>query len=393
MQNRDILISGAGIAGPALAFWLRRHGFNPTVVERAAGVREGGYAVDFRGESMRDLARMGLLDEVQRAQTHMGAVWHVDAANRRRASMPAELLSGEVEILRGDLAGILYEATRGETEYRFGDSIATLKEDDTGVRAHFAGGASRRFDLVIGADGPHSGVRALTFGPEAQFTKHLGCYVAIFTTDNFLDLDHTGHYYSEPGRVAALYSARENTEAKASFYFTAPPLDYDYRDGAAGRRIVAEHYAGAGWIIPRLLRAMWDAPDFYFDAVSQIQMERWSRGRVALLGDAAYCASPLSGMGSGLAIIGAYILAGELAAADGDHGVAFARYEALMRPYVAACQKLGQDGAAHFIPQSRAASWATTQIFRLLPYLPFKGMITGGALKAANAITLPIYAA
>ena len=393
MQNRDILISGAGIAGPALAFWLRRYGINPTIVERAARVREGGYAVDFRGESMRALEAMDLLDEVRRAETHMGAVWHVDAANRRRASMPAELLSGEVEILRGDLARILHEATRDDTEYLFGDSIAAIEEDDAGMCVRFTSGESRRFDLVIGADGPHSGVRALTFGPEARFAKHLGCYAAIFTTDNFLGLDHTGHYYSEPGRVAAIYSARDNAEAKASFYFTSPPLDYDYRDEAAQRRILTERYAGSGWVIPRLLAAMEDAPDFYFDAVSQIQMDSWSRGRVALLGDAAYCASPLSGMGTGLAIVGAHILAGELAAAGGNYGTAFSRYEALMRPYVAACQKLGQDGAAHFIPQSRAASWATTQLFRLLPYLPFKAMIMGAALKAANTITLPRYAA
>ncbi len=393
MQNRDILISGASIAGPALAFWLRRYGFNPTVVERAPALREGGYAVDFRGESMRALERMGLLEAIRGAQTNMGAVWHVNAANKRLASMPAELLSGEVEILRGDLARILYEATRDETEYLFGDAIAAIEEDDAGVRVAFEGGASRRFDLVIGADGLHSGVRALTFGAEAPLTKHLGCYAAIFTVENHLGLDHTGHYYSEPGRVAALYSARNNTEAKASFYFTAPPLDYDYRDGAQQRRILAEHYAGVGWEVPRLLRAMWDAPDFYFDAVSQIHLERWSRGRVALVGDAAYCASPLSGMGTGLAIVGAYILAGELASSSSDQRVAFARYEAAMRPYVAACQKLGADGAARFIPQRPSHVWLAIQLFRLLPYLPWKGLIMNAPLKAANAITLPEYAA
>src|SRR5580698_7927152 len=192
VKNKSILISGASIAGPALAWWLRRYGFEPTVVERAPVLRPGGYAVDFRGASVRVLDRMGLLEEVRRRQTRIGAITIVDRDNNKVASMPDGFTSGELEILRGDLAGIFHQATRMTTEYIFDDRIAGMEESDGGVDVQFQHGGRRRFDLVAGADGLHSKVRSLAFGEEADFVRYLGYYVSIFTIPNYLDLERSG---------------------------------------------------------------------------------------------------------------------------------------------------------------------------------------------------------
>ncbi|MGJ6960922.1 FAD-dependent monooxygenase [Streptosporangium sp. G11] len=392
LKNKNILISGAGVAGPALAHWLHRHGFTPTIVERAPDVRDGGYAVDFRGEAhLTMLDRTGILDDIRREQTNMGAMAYVNGAGKKISSMPADVFSGDVEILRGDLARILYERTRDHVEYVFDDSIASLTEDAEGVQVTFERGEPRRFDLVVGADGLHSTVRALAFGPESRFVRDMGLYCAIFTTGNHLGLDHTGQIYNTPGKLVGMYSARGNTEAKATFYFASPPLSYDRHDTGQQKKILAEAFADVGWETPRLLDAMWDAQDFYFDSISQVHMDNWSRGRVTLLGDAACCASPLSGMGTGLAMIGAYVLAGELAAAGGDHRAGFAGYEKAMREYATGCQKSGDGVGKWMVPDSRFMAWFINQNYKLLPYVPWKGLIARSIRQTANAIALKDY--
>ncbi|GII28132.1 FAD-dependent monooxygenase [Planotetraspora mira] len=390
--NANILISGASIAGPALAYWLRRHGFTPTVVERAPALRDGGYAVDFRGDvHFTVLRRMGILADIERLQTQMGDVSHVNTAGKKVATIPSDMFSGDLEILRGDLARILYDATKDHTEYLFDDSITAIAEDADGVAVTFERAAPRRFDLVVGADGLHSNVRALAFGPERDFVEDLGLYLAIFTLDNHLGLDHTGQMYGVPGKIVNVYSARDNTEAKALFYFGSPPLAYDRRDVEQQKKIVAEVFDGVGWETPRLLDAMRDAPDFYFDSISQVHLDTWSRGRVTLLGDAAYSPSPLSGMGTGLAVVGAYVLAGELAAAGGDYRAGFAGYQETMRNYVAGCQKAGQGVAKWTVPESRFMAWFLNQNYRLMPYIPWKGLLIKSIRKTASAITLKPY--
>ncbi|MFC6887170.1 MULTISPECIES: FAD-dependent monooxygenase [Actinomadura] len=393
-MSLEVLISGASVAGPALAYWLVRHGCAVTVVERAVVLREGGYAVDFRGDAhLGVLRRMGVLGEIEAARTRMGAMVTVDRDGRERWTMPEDLFAGDVEILRGDLVRILYEASRDGAEYVFGDSVTALEEDPDGVRVTFEHGPPRRYDLVIGADGYHSNVRSLAFGPEHRYATHLGLYNAVFTTDNHLKLDHSGLGYSERGRLVAIYSARGNTEAKAMFYFASPPLDDEgRRDPERQKKILAERFAGHGWETERLLAAMADAPDFYFDAVGQIHVDGWSRGRVALLGDAAACPSSLSGMGTGLAVVGAYVLAGEIAASPKDHRAAFARYEAVMRPYAERCQKQGKGAAKFIAPEGRIMTWLLAQQQRAFPYLPGKGLIAKAARRTAEAVDLPDYA-
>ncbi|MGB6871132.1 MAG: FAD-dependent monooxygenase [Acidobacteriaceae bacterium] len=393
MKSRTILISGASIAGPALAFWLHRYGFQPTIVERAPAIRAGGYAIDFRGASLRVLERMGLLPAVQEKQTRIGAITIVDRNNRKVASMPDGFTSGELEILRGDLANLFYEATRETTEYIFDDSIAAIEEGAEEVVVGFESGERRRFDLVVGADGLHSKVRSIAFGEEARFVRYLGYYVSIFTIPNYLNLDHAGLYYGTLGKKVGIFSGGDRGEAKASFFFASEPLDSVRGDSAQQKRILRTQFEQEGWELPRLLELMESAPDFYFDSVSQVKVDRWSKGRSVLVGDAAWCASPLSGMGTGMAVVGAYVLAGELAEADGDYRIAFEQYETAMREFVRKCQGIADGGTDWFVPRTRLRLWLSTQMWKVLPYTPWKNMMIEVPLKIGNSIHLKDYAA
>jgi 2-polyprenyl-6-methoxyphenol hydroxylase-like FAD-dependent oxidoreductase len=393
-QTRRILISGASVAGPALAWWLARHGFRPTVVERAPQLRGGGYAVDFRGAAhLSVLAKMGILDRIRERQTHLSATTYVDENGRPVASMPTGIFAGDVEILRGDLGRILYEATRDGTEYLFGDSITGLREDADGVRVTFRQAAPRSFDLVIGADGLHSNVRGLAFGRQPDPVGDLGLYVSIFSVPDRYGLDHEGLLYSVPGRTAAIFSTPRPDEAVAQFFFTAPAdrsIEYNYHDAAQQQKILASAFEGVGWHVPDLLGQMPAAADFYFDSVSQVRLDRWSSGRVALIGDAGYAAGP-GGNGTGTAVIAAYVLAGELAAAGGDHRAAFARYEQLLRRYVARGQKQARGGRDFLAPATAKKIRQRDRFFRILPHLPAKGLIRYLSTRTATAIRLPEY--
>ncbi|MBG0563955.1 FAD-dependent monooxygenase [Actinoplanes aureus] len=342
-----VLISGASVAGPALAYWLHHHGFSATIVERAPGPRAGGQAIDIRGVALDVVDRMGLLGPLREVRTRMRGMSMLDGdGNELMRSTEHAISSGrldgeDIEVLREDLTAMLYERTNAE--FLFGDSIAGLEQDDHGVRVTFERAAPQTFDLVIGADGLHSTVRRLAFGPEAAFLHHLGTYLAVYTMDNFLELEDWQLWFRDGELGGGIYPARNNTELRVNLGFTAGPIAYDYRDLDAQRRLLAERFAGMRWEVPRLLDGMWKAPDFYFDAMAQIKMDSWARGRVALLGDAGYCASPLSGQGTSLALVGAYLLAAELAAAGGDHVAGFAGYERRMRPFVAANQALATE--------------------------------------------------
>ncbi|MGV9381221.1 FAD-dependent monooxygenase [Nonomuraea sp. NPDC003707] len=343
-----ILISGGSVAGPALAYWLHRHGHAPTIVERAPVVRGGGAAIDFRGSALEVLERMGLLEEMRRHETGMTGMTLVDDAGAPLAELPATAISGDLEVLKSDVTAILYEATRDTTDYLFDDTITRLDQDGSGVHVTFERAGSRTFDLVIGADGMHSTVRRLAFGPESRYVRHLGIYGALFTTPNLFGLDRTGLMHNTSGRSALAFAARGNSELRVGLSFGADHLDYDRRDRRQQEKLVAEHFAGAGWEVPRLLEAMSEAEEFFFDSSGQVVMDSWSAGRVALVGDAAYCAAPTSGRGTSQALIGAYVLAGELAEAP-DHATAFAAYESRLRDYVERNQLHGRAAARWFL--------------------------------------------
>lgn len=391
MQKQTVLISGASIAGPALAFWLSRYGYEVTIVENAPTLRPGGYAVDFRGAAVDVLSKMGLLEEIRKYETRSEKVSMVNKHHQVVARMPDGFTSGELEILRGDLAAVLYNATRQNAEYIFDDSITAMNDTMDGVIVSFKRGMPRRFDLVIGADGLHSNVRALEFGPEHRFVRHMGYYISIFTVPNYLKQGMDGLYYGTPGHRVGLFGARQGTEAKASFFFHSPALDYDRHNNYQQQELLRQSFKDAEWQVPTLLKLMDKAPDFYFDALAQVKMERWSDGRVCLLGDAAWCGSPMTGMGTSMAVVGAYVLAGELAQAGLDHAAAFARYEAQLRPFVEKCQAMA-DGVDWFIPNSKFKFWMSQQLWKLLPYTPWKNMMIELPGKVARSIELKEYA-
>ncbi len=213
------------------------------------------------------------------------------------------------------------------------------------MRVAFERSAPAHFDLVVGADGLHSAVRRLAFGPESAFVHHLGTYLAIFSAPNVLGLDDWQLWVQAPTAGGVIYPARGNTELRVTLGFGSEPLAYDYRDLEQQKRLVDEHLAGMGWEIPRLLRAMRQAPDFYFDAMAQVRMPGWSKGRVTLVGDAGYCASPLSGQGTSLALVGAYVLADALAKSGWDVSAALAGYERRLRGFVELNQALVSEHA------------------------------------------------
>ncbi len=341
---KNVLISGASIGGPALAYWLRRYGFSVTVVERARGMRPGGQAIDVRGPALEVVERMSLGDQLRSLSTNMRGMSMVDPEGNELFSSTTHTLSGgdlsspDVELLRDDLARLLFDAVDG-VEYLFDDTITAID----GTRVTFEKAAPRDFDVIVGADGLHSNVRRLVFGPEEQFISHLGTNLAVFTAPNFLGLDHWQIFQQGDVVGGGIMSARSNAECRVYMGFNGS-VDFDYRDVDGQRRLLAEMFADAGWVWPTALKHMWEAPDFHFDSMSQIRMETWSRGNVVLLGDAGYCGSPLSGQGTSMALVGAYVLAGELASnPDG----AFQRYEEILRPYVTANQEMALKNQAN----------------------------------------------
>lgn len=369
-----ILISGASVAGPVLAYWLRRHGFTPTVVERAPALRKtGGHAVDLFRPAMQVVERMGVLGQVEARDSGTERMtWSRPGARPLEVDV-VRLMSAfsdrHLEIMREDLAEVFHGATR-DVEYVFGDSITAISEDASGVDVSFERAAPRRFDLVIGADGLHSNVRRLVFGEEREFSAHIGAYLAVVSVPNYRDLSDHALIYSEVGRLAGLYSARRMEDARAVFLWRSPPLDVHHRDVARQKHLLREAFAGVGWEVPRIMAELDRAPSFYFDAITQLRMDSWSRGRVSLVGDAGYSPGPAVGGSTSLAVVGAYVLAGELAAADGDHVRGFAAYERELGDYVRRSRQFALRAARHLVPDSRLGLWAQTGVLRLLTGLP-----------------------
>ncbi|MBF9131854.1 FAD-dependent monooxygenase [Plantactinospora sp. S1510] len=363
-MNERILISGASVAGLTVAHWLARYGFRPTVVERAPRLRPGGNGVDVRDHAVEVAERMGIMPSIRASATDVRGMKFVDAADRTVARLDMAAAT-EVEIMRGDLVALLRHATDAGVEYLFHESIRSLVQDDDGVTVTFEHAGSRHFDLVIGADGMHSNVRELAFGPESQFLRYKDHYFAFADADATLGENRWVTMYNQPGRMAGIYRSGNHAQAKAYFIFRSTPLRYDYRDVEQQKHLLGQVFGGdTSWRIKELLAGALADPDFYFDALSQVHMPSWSTGRVALVGDAAWCASPASGTGAELALVGAYRLAGELASAGGDHRVAFARYQEGHRELVNKKQQIGPN-VRLMVPKTHGGRWIRDGLARL----------------------------
>ncbi|MGE8430611.1 MAG: FAD-dependent monooxygenase [Sphingobacterium sp.] len=341
MKKRTILVSGASIAGPTLAFWLHRFGFDVTVIERADQLRLGGQNIDVREEAQQIVQLMGLENKIRQANTGELGVRFVNNNNQIIGSFPkgnTGFGTAELEILRGDLAKILHEATSDNVEYIFGDQITALADKEDIVTVTFKNGPQRSFDLVIAADGIRSTTRTLMFGNE-PLIKYIGVYCSYLTIPRIESDTKWAYWYNAPGsRVINIRPDNEGT-TRASFSFLSPDNGYEKLSLAEQKEILRQKFADAGWQAPRILTALEESKDVYLDGISQVKAPRWTKGRYAMVGDAAYCPTPMTGMGTSLSIIGAYILAGELSR-NNSHKEAFAAYEKLLRPYVEEIQNL-----------------------------------------------------
>lgn len=353
-----ILVSGAGIAGPAFAWAVAGRGFDVTVIERAPALRDGGQAVDFRGPVHREvLERLGLWGPIHERRTPGTDLVLLDRAGNESVRLPSVMMSGDVEIVRGDLSRLLYERTAASAEYRFGVHLTSIEPEADGARVTLSNGVTERYDLVVGADGLHSGVRALAFGDEALFLRHHGYRLATFGVSNPLGLAGKALTYTVPGRSLMVSSYR------AQMIFAGGPLGRERWDADAMRAMIVETYRDAGWQTARVLEALAGARDLYVDQIATVAIERYSRGPVALLGDAAW-GGTLGGQGTPLAIVGAYVLAGELASSPRDLPAALARFEAHMRPYASKCQKGAERAGSFFAPRTKLGLFARDAFYK-----------------------------
>ncbi|AGZ40482.1 FAD-dependent monooxygenase [Actinoplanes friuliensis] len=377
----NVLISGASVAGPALAYWLHRYGVDVTVVEKSSAIRGGGYPIDVRGSAVDVVERMGVLPELREHHIDTRRITAIDGRGGTVAAFSPGALTGgqagrDLELPRGDLTSVLYGKTRDDVEYVFGDSIASVTQHDDRVDVTFERGAPRSFDYVVGADGLHSNTRRLVFGPEAEFSHYLGYCFAGFTAPNTGGWSHEAILQNVPGKLAAVYAVGDQpwVHALLAFATTSP-----------SREAVAGTFAGLGGPTPDLLAALSEADDVYFDTVSQIRMPGWVRGRVALVGDAAYAPSFLTGQGTSLALSGAYVLAGELAKGT------LPAYEKTLRDHVTRNQGLVSGGTA-MVPGTRTQLWMRNQAFKLLPLLARTKLAGRSERRAATSLALPTYA-
>ncbi|UJR13175.1 hypothetical protein I4U23_000198 [Adineta vaga] len=395
LKSRNVLIVGAGIAGPTLAYFLQRFGAHPVVLERAPQLRTTGQTIDVRDAGREVVRRMDIDRTIRQRSTKEEGVAIVDSAGRTRAAFGVESFGGqgfvaEIEILRGELVNILYERTRDHVEYIFGDHPLSINDHEDHVQVTFASGNIRKFDMVIGADGMRSKTRRLVFEDKSPI-HHLNMYIAYFTIPYSQSDGTWSRWYNAPGGRSVVIRPDNQGTTRALLSFREAHRSYEDLDIDQQKQLLQNVFADAGFETPRVLSGLKNADDFYFEALGQVKLDQWSRGRVALLGDAGYCASPISGMGTTLAFIGAYILAGEMSRHQ-NHTEAFRQYEALMRPYVIKAQKILPGSTRIAAPQTRTGIALRNTLLGLVAKPAVTGLITKlTQSKTVEKVTLPDY--
>jgi 2-polyprenyl-6-methoxyphenol hydroxylase-like FAD-dependent oxidoreductase len=364
-----ILVSGAGMAGLSTGITLGATGHDVTILERANHLRVNGSPIDIRGDALAIADQMGVLDEIRARRVDMSErVQFVDSHGELLAELPDTEFNDsadDTEIPREDLAHVLRAALGPTTNLRFGASIAELHDDGAGVDVRFVSGERQRYDIVVGADGMHSTTRHLVFGPEDKFLRHLGFHVALTDLPDYTQPDRRNPMYNFPGHVIGIAAYRD--KALGVFMFRGPWIAYDYHDPAAQKQILRDAFAGhTEWKIPDLIDAATRDNELYFDSVSQIDMPSWHNGRVVLVGDSGYCASPLSGRGTSLAMSGAWLLAEALRDHPDDIAAAFEQYESEQRPHVTYAQGTAGPGGDVLVPATQQEINARNQQLRAL---------------------------
>ena len=394
-----VLISGAGIAGPTLAYWLAKYGHEPTIIECAPRLRTGGYMIDFWGAGFDVAERMGLLPRLGELGYMFREVRVVDERGKRVTGFTvdslAEVTKGRyVSIPRGDLAALIYQTIEKRVETIFGESISGIEEGSDCVRVNFEKQQPREFDLVIGADGLHSKVRSLVFGAEEEFEKYLGYQAAAFSVVGYRPGDELVYVmFTEVGQQAARFAMRGDRTTFLFIFADDNPGRVEAGDVAGQKALLRKRFGGSGWECAEILESMERADELYFDRVSQIRMNpqrgMWTRGRVSLVGDAASCVSLLAGQGSALAMSAAYILAGELHRAGDNYSLGFTRYQRLFGPLVAGKQKAALRFAGAFAPRSRLGLFLRNQVFRAMALPAVANFAVGRSIM--DKIELPEY--
>ncbi|WP_111718875.1 FAD-dependent oxidoreductase [Homoserinimonas sp. OAct 916] len=367
MTDRSVLVSGGGVAGATVAYWLARAGWSVTIVERADGTRSSGNPVDVRGEAVAIARQMGIWPRLEEAATGVNRLTFVDADGRPRASIRTHKPGDhheEVELARNELVDLLLDKARESTLIIPHDSITVLHEDSGGIDVEFERTPSRRFDLMIGADGVHSTVRRLAFGPEEHFSRPFGMFVGTVQAPLQIEDPLTVLMYNEPGTSLSIHPAG----GKPGFAFIfRGQHNFDYRDPEHGRRLVESTYASGGWLTTLALKAWGASDDRYFDEVTRVDVPQWSAGRVVLLGDAASCIS-LFGDGSSSAIVGAQTLADAITAYPDNHTAAFAHYQQKHRKHIRPLRRGAGISSRLLVPKTRAGIILRNGVLNTLPF-------------------------
>lgn len=373
ISNKEILISGAGISGLTLAYWLQNRGFSPTIVEKKPDIHERGYMIDFYGSGFDVAEKMNLIPQLQTksSQYPVSKLTFVDNKGKPRAVLDVEkfrelLKHRYFPLMRGDLEQVIYESVKDVVPVRFGTSIDQLNIRPDGVDVELSDGKDEGYDLVLGADGIHSNVRKLVWGDESQFSHFLGFYVACSIVDNFFGTPDVFYGYFEPKVQTTVYSIGNNQLA-TFFAFKSEPLNIQSRDEQMD--VLIKRFGNLGWVVPRLVEETKQSGDFFFDAVAQIQLDNWYKDRVALAGDACQCLTLLAGQGASMGMAGAYLLADELHKADGEYKAAFPAYQERLKPEIQRRQKEARGLVGSFVPENNFAI-AMTYFFLNAMFLP-----------------------